>query len=151
MITVLHCFQVHSYPWSAITPFHTLPVPALLPGTLISLVSHYTSSHSTCSCTASRYTHTLSQPLHLLTLYLFQHCCQVHSYPWSAITPPHTLPVPTLLPGTLISLVSHYTFSYSTCSYTAARYTHIWSAIKPPHTLPVPALLSGTLISLVSH
>ena len=120
----LHCFQVHSYPWSAITHSHTLPVPALLPGTLISLVSHYSFSYSTCSCTASKYTHILGKPLHLLILYLCLHCCQVHSYPWSAITASHTLPVPTLLPGTLISLVSHYTFSYSTCSCTAAKYTH---------------------------
>ena len=157
-------------------PLHLLilsPVPALLPGTLISLVSHCTFSYSL----------------------LYLHCCQVHSYPWSATAPSHTLsctctaarythflgqplhililsPVPTLLPGTLISLVSHCTFSYSllylhccqvhsypwsatapshtlSCTCTAARSTHILG--QPLHLFilsPVPALLPGTLISL---
>ena len=47
-ILCLHCCQVHSCPWSATALSHTL----------------------SCACTASRYTHVLSQPQHLLMLYL---------------------------------------------------------------------------------
>ena len=198
-ILFLHCCQVSSYSWSVTAPSHTLscsctvaryphtlgqslhllilyPVPALLPGTLILLVSHCTFSYSI----------------------LFLHCCQVSSYSWSVTAPSHTLscsctvaryshtlgqslhrlilyPVPALLPGTLILLVSHCTISYSilflhccqvpsyswsatapshtlSCSCTVARYPHTLG--KSLHRLifyPVPALLPGTLILLVSH
>ena len=187
------------YPWSAITPSLTLscactaarymcilgqplhlllpyPVPALLPGICVSLVSHYTFSY----------------PI------LCLHCCQVHVYPWSAITPSLTLscactaarymcilgqplhllvpyPVPALLPGTCVSLVSHYTVSYPIlCLHCCLVHVYPWSAITPFLTLscactaawymcilgqplhlllpyPVPALLPGTCVSLVSH
>ena len=169
-----HYCQIHSYPWSAIAPVHT----------------------PSCSCTAARFTHTFGQPLHLLILYpvpallpdtlillvshctcsysiLFLHCCQVHSYLWSAIAPSHTLscscttarythtlgqplhlfilhPVPALQPGKPWSATapSHT----PSCSCTTARYTHTLG--QPLHLLilhPVPALLPGTLIPLVSH
>ena len=198
-VSVMHCCQVHTYPWSATAPSHTQscscrnamythilgqpqhllilnPVPAGMPCTLISLVSHSTFSYSilflqechvhsyprsatapshtqSCSCRNAMYTHILGQPQHLLILN----------------------PVPAGMPCTLISLVSHSTFSYSilflqechvhsypwsatapshtqSCSCRNAMYTHILG--QPQHLLilnPVPARLPCTLISSVSH
>ena len=83
----------------------------------------------TLFCTASRYTRTQCQPLHHLILY----------------------PIPALLPGSLVLMVSHCTFSYSMCSCTAARFTSILG--QPLHLLIlcVPALLPGSLVPSVSH
>ena len=160
LILFLHCCQMHSNLWSATAPPHNLPT--LLPGALKPLVSHCTSSYS--SYTAARCTQTFGQPLHLLILFL--HCCQMHSNLWSATVPPHT--IPTLLPGALKPLVSHFTSSYY--SYTAARCTqtfgqplyllilflhccqvhsNLWSATAPSHT--IPTLLPDALKPLVSH
>ena len=108
-ILLLHCCR-HTHTLGQ--PLHLLILlSCTAAGTLIPLVSHCTFSYSILLLHYCKSTHTLGQPLHLLILNPV--LLQVHSYPWSATAPSHTLSCSCTAAGTPIPLVSLYTFSYS--------------------------------------